>query len=576
MNVEYTYILNSFLPEIVLIAVGVLVLAVDLLLPRRNTRLALTLVAALGCLLGAGLSARQWAEGSKMPPPFVAQRLGDMAPQIGELPQAEFQKLMTPTGTALSPEAMEKFALARVGLPLEGLTNAEARQMVSVLHQPQAGRSGAVNTMLAHPGFSAWWFFANDQFAAAFKLIFSLALFLVLLFTMRIPVARYRGEFAGLLCFAAVGLMVMVNSLDLVGLFLGLELASVCLYALTAWAKDEPRSGEAGVKYLLLGSLASAFFIYGASLLFVKYGTTHLSLIALQGFQPEPLLIIGLLMLLVGFAFKIAAAPFHMWAPDVYQGGPTPVIAFLSTASKAAGFAVLLRVLCLGFINISGQWVMLIGLLAALSMLTGNLVAVHQNNVKRLLAYSGIAQAGYLLIAVMALGLNAMHKTDPADSVRAVIFYLFLYMVANIGAFAITGIVARESGSEEMSAFAGLRTRAPLLAFTMLLLLLSLGGIPLLSGFVGKWFIFLSGVGEGQYWLVLLGAALSVVSIYYYLLVAKHMYIYPAAEKAQPIRIGAAAGLGLLIIVALTVVIGVYPGPFLNLAQSTAMSLFGR
>jgi NADH-quinone oxidoreductase subunit N len=345
---------------------------------------------------------------------------------------------------------------------------------------------------------------------------------------------------------------------------------------LTGWQKSDAYSAESGTKYLLLASLASAFFIYGASLLFVKFGTTHLLMLSGLITGPEPLVLVGLLMLLVGFAFKVAAAPFHLWAPDVYQGAPISTVAFLSTASKAAGFAVLLRALTGGFFGLSAQWWALISIMAALSMLIGNLVALHQNNVKRMLAYSGIAQAGYILIAVGALGQAHLHgSVQPTLGMTAAILYLFLYTVGNIGAFAITGIVSREAGNSEMSAFAGLRWRAPMLAFAMALLLLSLGGIPLLAGFVGKWVIFLSAIYQGQYLLVLLGAALSVVSIYYYLLVIKQMYIIPAPKDAKPIRVGGIAALGLLIIVLLTALIGIYPLPFYELAKATATSLLG-
>ena len=423
--------------------------------------------------------------------------------------------------------------------------------------------------LLSRPSIACQWLFANDSFAFFFKVLFSLAAFLVLLLSVRYPVEKYRGEFTALLLFAATGLMVMANSRDLVVLFLGLETASLCLYALAAWSKDQARSAESGVKYLLLGSLASAFFIYGASLLFVKFGTTHLSTLAQISVRQEPLALVGLIMLLVGFGFKVAAAPFHLWAPDVYQGAPTSMVAFLSTASKAAGFAVLIRVLA-SFPSLSDSWAVLIGLMSAASLIIGNLVAVHQNNVKRLLAYSGIAQAGYLLIGVLAMKSLDIREHD---GIAAVVLYLFLYTVGNIGAFAITGIVSQETGSEEMSAFAGLRTRSPLLAFSMLLLLLSLGGIPLLAGFVGKWFLFLAGVQADAYALVFLGAAMSVVSIYYYLLICKQMYIIPAAEDAKPIRIGLPAGIGLLVILLLTLVIGTYPLWFYNMAQTTAQAL---
>lgn len=500
------HILYSFQPEILLVAMGLLVLAVDLFLPKGNARCGVTLVAALGCLLAAGLAACHWA------------------------------------------------------------------------HFPHILQGGEPAGLLANPALAVRWLFGLDQFADAFKVIFSLAGFLVLFTAVRTPVDRYRGEFAALVLFAIVGLMIMANSRDLVVLFVGLETASLCLYALAAWQKADARSAEAGAKYLLLGSLASAIFIYGVSLLYLAYGSTHLAVVSAkigQGPFP-PLALIGLLMLLVGFGFKVAAAPFHFWAPDVYQGAPVSLVAFLSTASKAAGFAVLIRVLGSGFAGVSPRWWLLVAAMSVLSVLVGNLVAIHQNNVKRLLAYSGIAQAGYLLIGVAAMGLARPGNTELAVSgVKAVLLYLFLYTVGNIGAFVITGIVGKESGSEEMAAFAGLRSRAPVLAFAMLLLLLSLGGIPLLSGFVGKWFLFTAGVQAGQYFPVLLAAVMSVVSIYYYLLIAKQMYILPADEGAAPVRTGGLAGIGIFVIVALTVAIGVWPGPFLGLAEQTARSLFG-
>ena len=579
MNEEYRYILMSFLPEIMLVGLALIVLAVDLLLPKRNTRRALVIVAALGCLGVAGAGAWQWVTASTTVPRCVQTEVQALA------------KREQAIDNTIEPGHPFRVRNAEVVVATTHMPDGKmARDIVISYRQTRATHPEMPDAPLglAHPGVSVWWLFANDRFADAFKVIFALAAFLVLWLSTRFPVEQYRAEFAALLLFATVGLMVMVNSMDLVVLFLGLELASLCLYALAAWRKKDPRSAEAGMKYLLLGSLASAFFIYGASLFFAQCGTTHLSLLCAQ-FAPAhasllapavnhvtPLVIAAFLMLLTGFGFKIAAAPFHAWAPDVYQGAPVAVAAFLSTASKAAGFAVLLRVLVMGFFGLTAQWWALIAVLAALSMMVGNLVAVHQNNVKRMLAYSGIAQAGYVLIGVMAIGLAHLRQSTLTPwGLTAAILYLFLYTVGNIGAFAITGIVERETGSAEMSAFAGLRWRAPVLAFGMALLLLSLGGIPLLSGFVGKWFLFLSGVTEGQYWLVLLGAALSVVSIYYYLLVIKQMYIIPAKEEAKPIRAGAIATVGLFAIVALTVLIGIYPQPFLTAAQLTARSLMG-
>jgi NADH-quinone oxidoreductase subunit N len=568
MNVEYSYILTSFLPEIALVVLGLLVLAIDLVLPARSTRRTLTIVAAFGCLVVMVLSAQQWLASTPIAPDLVQRETRAMV-QI-------WQQQIEPLGQSVQADPTDPSLPRVMQLPAEmALTNAEARAVVRAYQQQRhlTPQLPPREMGLAHPGFAAWWLFANDQFAAAFKVLFALAAFLVLLLSVRFPVERYRAEFAGLLIFATVGLMVMVNSMDLVVLFLGLELAAVCLYALASWHKGDARSQESGVKYLLLGSLASAFFIYGASLLFMQYGSTHLTMLGGAAMRLAPFALIGLLMLLIGFGFKVAAAPLHLWAPDVYQGAPTSMVAFLSTASKAAGFAVLLRVLSLGFPALTDRWVLLIGVMAALSMVVGNLVALHQNNVKRLLAYSGIAQAGYLLIAVMAVGLAGLHHSSHLEAaVTAAVLYLFLYTIANIGAFAIAGIVQQESAGVEMRDFAGLRTRAPLLAFGMTLLLLSLGGIPPLAGFVGKWFLFLSGVVEGQYILVLLGAALSVVSIYYYLLVVKQIYVLPG-ENTAPIRVGAVAGIGLTLIVFLTFLIGVFPRPFLDLATQTAQSL---
>jgi len=577
MNAENLFILNAFLPEIALVALALLVLAVDLLLPKANCRKGLALFAAFACLFVAGLAARQWMlADAKTVPDFARREL--VSATRGNV-QMEYE--MISFGERALPKGLSQDELNNMysAVTAESMSSADARALVTGYMKMQRAIPilKPLQLGLTTPALAVWWFFANDAFAAAFKVIFALALFLVLLLSVRYPVDRYRGEFIALLLFAAFGLMVMVNSHDLVILFLGLELASVCLYVLAGWQKGDAYSAESGTKYLLLASLASAFFIYGASLLFVKFGTTHLLMLSDLIRGPEPLVLVGLLMLLVGFSFKVAAAPFHLWAPDVYQGAPFSTVAFLSTASKAAGFAVLLRALTSGFFGLSGQWWAVIGVMAALSMLIGNLVALHQNDVKRLLAYSGIAQAGYILIAVTALGLGHLPShagsQEPTLGMTAAILYLFLYTVGNIGAFAITGIVARESGSSEMSSFAGLRWRAPLLAFTMTLLLLSLGGIPLLAGFVGKWFLFLSGIHQGQYLLVLLAAALNVVSIYYYLLIVKQMYILPAPENAKPLRVGGAAALGLFIIISLTVLIGVYPGPFLYLAKTTAASL---
>ncbi len=568
MNAEYLAIVKMFLPEIVLTIGALLVLAIDLCLGKANTRRGLVVLAVVVALVAAGSAWNQRRTGEE-PLPFYVQAT--------EKAVAEAPGMQSDVKSTIASDMLARAVVA------------DYKALRHTTLQQAAGERTPTDANLASPAFNAWWLFRVDDFALIFKIIFALALALVLLLSTRFPTERYRAEFAALLMFATVGLMIMVASLDLVCIFLGLELASLCFYALAAWHKGDARSAEAGTKYLLLGSLASAIFIYGVSLFFVQFGSTHLSVInnTLQ-YQATitgntaltPLTIVALFLVVVSFLFKVAGAPFHLWAPDVYQGAPTAMVAFLSTASKAAGFAVLVRVLYSTFIGFDHvtAWGTLIGVVAALSILVGNLVAIHQNNIKRMLAYSGIAQAGYILVGLTAMrgfgdtGFPGGYG-DQFLPVTAIIFYLFLYMVANIGAFAIVGIVARESGSEDMKAFAGLRERNPILAFAMTLLMLSLGGIPLLSGFVGKWYLFMAGVYEDQYILVLIGTTMSVVSMYYYLLVVKQMYIIPAADGAKPIRVGFLAAIGLTLIVAVTMAIGMYWQPFFDIAQAAAKSL---
>jgi NADH-quinone oxidoreductase subunit N len=590
VNAEYLYIVKQFLPEIVLIVGALLVLGIDLVLSARNDRRGTVLAAALVALLAAGVAGWQWRNADITNPAFVRAVVQNMMQADGRGTATEAQ-LSSPRFAQAEVIFFKEAQHDAVVAVVDNYTNAAQTQMSAEAGKiarevADSERDRAhyklYDASLRSPGFAVWWFFSHEPYTLAFKFIFALAAALALLLAARFPVERYRAEFGALLLFAASGLMVMVSTQDLVIVFLGLELASLCFYAMAAWQKGDARSAEAGTKYLLLGSLASAIFIYGASLLFVQFGSTHLALLgAVSRGAVGPLTMAAVLMLLVAFGFKVAGAPFHLWAPDVYQGAPTTLVAFLSTASKAAGFGVLIRVLITlmngGMLQSSARWFVVIGLMSALSILVGNTVAIHQNNVKRLLAYSGIAQAGYILIGVLAMGL-AQHSlaAQPELGVQAVIFYLFLYMLTNIGAFGVVGIVGQETGSEEMSAFAGLRERAPLLAFGMTVLLLSLGGIPMLSGFMGKWFLFLAGVQEGQYLLVALGAVMSVVSMYYYLLVVKQMYILPAAKEAKPIRVGALAGLTLTAVILLTVIIGLYPSPFLHAANHAAAALLLR
>jgi NADH-quinone oxidoreductase subunit N len=327
------------------------------------------------------------------------------------------------------------------------------------------------------------------------------------------------------------------------------------------------------LKYLILGATASAVFIYGASLVYGSAGTTLFAALfrdPLSLLRSSPGLWVGGILVLSALAFKMAAVPFHMWAPDVYQGAPTPVTAYLSTASKAAGFAALMRVF-FGPIGVADTaWTTIVATLAAMSMIVGNLLAIPQRDIKRMLAYSGIAQAGYGLVGIAAAS---------ALGTLATTFFLFQYLFTNIGVFLIVSMVESPRGADgaspdrgnEIRSYHGLSRRNPVLAFALLLLLLSLGGIPPLGGFWGKLFVFWAGIQRGQYGLVMIGVLASVVSLYYYLMVARALYIEPAeARPAIKIPVGAAVA----VLVCVVLVIGLaYPAPILNRAHEASMAL---
>ncbi len=295
----------------------------------------------------------------------------------------------------------------------------------------------------------------TDRLGLAFKAIFLLAVAIVSIGSADYAARRFRhaGEYYALLFFSALGMMLMASSGDLLTLYLGVELTTLSLYVLVAFAKDQPRSGEAGLKYIILGAVASATYIYGTSLIYGSAGTTRFA--GITQFVGSPGLIVGAAMVLAAFAFKIAAVPFHMWAPDVYEGAPTPVTAFLSTASKAAGFAALIRVLYGPMQGAAGGWVAVVMVLAALSMVVGNLLAIPQRNIKRMLAYSGIAQAGYALVGVASL--PSLGYSSQAT--LAVVFFLFQYMFTNLGAFLVVSIVGASGGDDSIESYHGLSRR---------------------------------------------------------------------------------------------------------------------
>ena len=342
---------------------------------------------------------------------------------------------------------------------------------------------------------------------------------------------RNPGEYIAVLLLGSVGLMLLVGSEELLMIFIGLELLGLSLYVLAAFDKTDIRSAEAGLKYFLFGSTASAFTLFGISLIYGMSGSTALAAIGqkLTMLPLQPLLAVGIVMTLIGFAFKIAAAPFHLWAPDAYQGAPIPSAAFIASGSKVASFVVLGKIVLIGFGPVHGSadwhamiagWSPLLAALAALSILLGNFVALAQTNVRRLLAYSAVAHGGYTLLGVVAGG---------REGFSATLFYTSVYAVTLIGAFAVVGAVRRETGGDDLQNFSGLAARSPFLAACMSIFFLSLAGLPPLAGFFGKFYLFSAafraGGNHGLLWLVVVALFGSFVSLYYYLIVLKVIFV---------------------------------------------------
>jgi len=409
---------------------------------------------------------------------------------------------------------------------------------------------------------------AVDPFRFAVDLIVLLAAALAVLLSMdylereaiRIP------EYYVLILFAAVGMMLLAGGEDLFVIFLGLELMSVSVYVLSGIDRRSPVGGEAALKYFLLGAFASAFLLYGIALVYGATGTTKLGMIAAQigplHLATHPMLLAGLGLLLIGFAFKVAAVPFHMWTPDVYDGAPTPVTGFMSTAVKAAAFAALLRVLLEGFVGVHAVWEQVIWWLAAVTMVVGNLIALAQRSVKRMLAYSSIAHAGYLLTALVP---------GSTAGAAAFLFYLLFYTLMTVGAFAILAVKGRAGERDVLiDDLAGLAESNPWLAFAMTVCMLSLLGFPGTAGFIGKWYILVSATGGGYGVLAVILVLTSVVSAGYYLPVVMAMYMKPRSHDLAHAGVLASrlAGATLVVMVAALLVFGLWPNAALAAARA--------
>jgi len=422
---------------------------------------------------------------------------------------------------------------------------------------------------------------AADNFAVFFKLLFLGIAALVILASVDYvhKFARFKGEFYALVLLSTLGMMLMAATTELISMYVALELTGISLYALVGFLKDS-KSSEASLKYLLLGAVASAVLLYGMALIFGSTGKTQLGEIAqviqamsLQTAMASPGLILGIVLLVAGFGFKIAAVPFHMWVPDVYEGAPTPITAYLSVASKAAGFAILLRVFYTAFglpAWLSLDWGLVFAVLAAIGMTVGNIVAIPQTNIKRMLGYSSIAQAGYLLVGLATVGVSPVADTLGRS---VILFFLASYALTNMGAFIAIIAISNKVNSDLIKDYSGMGKRAPLLALALTLCLISLIGMPPAAGFMAKFYIFSAAVNYGLLWLVIIAVINSVVSAYYYMRVVRVMWLgEPASEEKVP---SSGALKAALVISSLGVLLlGVAPGFGMRIAE-LATRMFG-
>jgi NADH-quinone oxidoreductase subunit N len=418
----------------------------------------------------------------------------------------------------------------------------------------------------------------NDLITLIFRVMFLSALLLVSLITVDTKRLQ-RGEFFALLVAATIGFSLMGASADLIMIYVALETASISSYLLAGYKTEDDLSTEAGIKYFIYGAFATAVMLYGMSFIYGLFGETNIyaigssisTFVAQNGSIPAEangLLLLAALLIIVGLGFKISAVPLHFWTPDVYHGSPTSFTAFVSTASKAAGFAVFLRVFDAGVLGVPDKssywWAMLVAI-CVVTMTLGNMAAIFQKNLKRLLAYSSIAQAGYAMIGLVVF---------TPDGSAATMFYLLMYVFTNMAAFGVIILISNVSNSDDLKDLYGLNRRSPYLALAMLFALLSLGGIPPTAGFIGKFFLFKAAVEAGLWWLALIGILNAFIALYYYLTIVKYMYLYRSDEEAVAIPVSRAAQIGLAISTALIIILGIYAGPAFDWTREAANAFF--
>ena len=431
--------------------------------------------------------------------------------------------------------------------------------------------AGSAFTLLGNEGSLYANIYVVDKYAIFFK-VFLPIVGVVMVIASRDFVRKHLespGEFYSLIMVSVLGMMLMVSANELLTAYISLELLSFCLYIMAAYAKREARSNEAGVKYILIGAFSSGVLLYGMSLVYGALGTTTFEGMAealRAGEHLELAFLTGLVLLIAGFGFKVVAVPFHMWAPDVYEGAPVPVTAYLSVASKAASFALLLRLFAVALEPAIDDWKPIVAAIAALTMTVGNVVAISQKNIKRLLAYSSIGHAGFLLVGIAAL--SEMAST-------ALVLYLVGYAATTFVAFICVIIYFNLTGLEKIEEYAGLAKRSPVLALALTISLFSLAGLPFFAGFTIKFYIFAAAAKEDLIWLVAIAVVNSLISVYYYLMVIRQMYIKPAPEGSKSLTMPRITGAALLTLVGVVFLIGIYPQSITALIEKATPSLFG-
>ncbi|MSR23991.1 MAG: NADH-quinone oxidoreductase subunit N [Nitrospiraceae bacterium] len=420
-----------------------------------------------------------------------------------------------------------------------------------------------------------------DPFAGFWKLLlYGVTGFTILLSLAYLKAARLNlGEYYGFILLSLAGMMVMVSAADLLTIYLGMELMSLSLYVLAGFKRFEARSLEAAAKYFVLGAFSSGIMLYGISLLYGVSGSTRLSAIAVavttRGLD-DPMLTLAMILLIVGFGFKIAAVPFHMWTPDVYEGSPTSVTAFMAVASKAASFAAFLRVFLEGLGGLKANWYVLFLILCLATLALGNVVAIVQTNIKRMLAYSSIANAGYALIGVVVSGYVPADRAAQAFGLSSVMLYLVIYSFMTLGAFAVIAMLRKDGvEGDEIDDYAGLAKRQPVAAFLMLAFMASLAGIPPTAGFIGKFYLFMAAVKADLAWLAVVGVLFAAVSAYYYLRVVMVMYMREPEAAGAEFRLVTSPVLAVALACAFAgvLVFGLYPNPLVSFATQAVLVL---